>query len=210
MPVPTDLTPFPALSSRQVLVVDDHDLIRLGLRSLSAHLPGLVIREARSLREALQMLQHAPVDTVLLDLRLPDAHGLTALTTMRERFPALPVVVLSGDSDPGLAARSLAAGALAFLPKSGDLQPVLDLLQHGLVPPVLPAASAPGGGDPADPRTQLSPRQHEVLDWLLAGHSNRDIAQRMHIGEGTVKNHVSTLLLTFGVRSRAELISSLR
>jgi len=206
---PPDSPPAPpAHRVRHVLVVDDHDLIRLGLQALAADLPGLRVSEARTLREALEQQATSPADVVLLDLHLPDAHGLTALTTFRQRFADTPVLVLSGNSDPSLAQRARSAGAQAFLPKAGNLQTVIDLLTRGQVPAASPQTNRPAA--PPGPHAGLSPRQTEVLDWVLAGLSNRDIADRLGIGEGTVKNHVSTLLLSFGVRTRSELISRLR
>lgn len=193
-----------------VLVVDDHDLIRLGLRALLGQRPDVRLHEARTLQEALLLYRRGDIDVVLLDLHLPDAHGLTGLATFRQQHPRARVVILSGDSDPQMAQRALAQGALAYVPKSGDLHCVIEHLQlRG--PRDIPrdfADTLPPRTD--DPRAQLSPRQTQVLDWLLAGHANRDIAERLHISEGTVKNHVSSLLLIFGVRSRAELISALR
>lgn len=193
-----------------VLVVDDHDLIRLGLRALLGQRADVRLHEARTLQEALVLYHRGDIDLVLLDLHLPDAHGLTGLTTWLQQHPHARVVVLSGDSDPQMAQRALAQGAVAYLPKSGDLRCVVDHLapgeSRGLPRDV--ADTLPSRAD--DPRSQLSPRQTQVLDWLLAGQANRDIAARLQISEGTVKNHVSALLLIFGVRSRAELISTQR
>lgn len=205
-PPPPDAAPRPV----GVLVVDDHDLIRLGLRSLIGARSDLRLHEARTLQQALTQFADGGIDLVLLDLHLPDAHGLTGLTSFLRRFPRARVVILSGDSDPQTAQRALAQGALAYVPKSGDLHGVMAHLAPGGPPPGTP--TFPGVQRPAanDPRPSLSPRQTEVLEWLLAGQANRDIAERLHLSEGTVKNHVSSLLLIFGVRSRAELISALR
>lgn len=191
-----------------LLVVDDHELIRLGLRALLAQRHDIRMLEARTLQEALDLLSRHTIERVLLDLQLPDAHGLTGLNTLRRRFPRTRVVILSGSGDPLLARRALAEGAEAFMPKSGDLRRVLDHLTGepcGNAPVPAPASHRSG-----DPRAELSPRQAQVLDWVLAGQSNRDIAERLALSEGTVKNHVSTLLLIFGARSRAELICALR
>ncbi len=220
--------PLPATG---ILVVDDHDLVRLGLRTLvQSHAAdrGQVAQvfEARSLQEALDLYQQRQdgIGLVLLDLHLPDAHGLSGLAMFIARFPAARVVVLSGSNDPALMRESLARGASDYLTKSGDLQHVVRYIRAiGL----LDVAPAPGVApidtveamDKANGRTMrgsageplhLSARQAQVLDAMLAGQSNREIADMAHISEGTVKNHVSTLLLLFGVRSRAQLISQLR
>jgi DNA-binding NarL/FixJ family response regulator len=216
-------TPLP----EGILVVDDHDLVRLGLRTLvqsHAESTGQTVQvfEARTLHEALALYQSFGngIGLVLLDLHLPDAHGLSGLIAFVTRFPTARIVVLSGTNDPAVMREALAAGASAYLAKSGDLQHVVSyirsqgLLRHNVMPPLSGSSPEPIGvrvvrtatGEPL----QLSARQAQVLDWILAGESNRQIADLAHLSEGTVKNHVSTLLLLFGVRSRAQLISQLR
>ncbi|WP_372657112.1 response regulator [Hydrogenophaga sp.] len=210
-----------------MLVVDDHDLVRLGLRSLvqaqaAQHHQSINVLESRCLAEALQLYasQEASIGLVLLDLQLPDAHGLNALTRFRQRFPRARIVVLSGTQDPRLVRQALDQGAQAFLTKSGDLQEVIGYIRSlGMwqQEPTTPAGTtAPAAERKVQRRNasgqliSLSERQAQVLDWILAGQSNREIAQHAQLSEGTVKNHVSTLLLLFGLRSRAQLISLLR
>lgn len=218
-----------------MLVVDDHDLVRLGLRTLvQSHAAAsgheLQVFEARTLQEALALYrdQQAAIGLVLLDLHLPDAHGLSGLASFIGHFPAARVVVLSGVSDPALVREALARGASAYLAKSGDLQHAvsyirsLGLLGHSGAPSSGGSAHAALADDDSESaglrvvrtaageRLSLTARQAQVLDWILAGQSNREIAEMAHLSEGTVKNHVSTLLLLFGVRSRAQLISQLR
>lgn len=229
-PLPTP-TPGAAQASmslpRGMLVVDDHDLVRLGLRSLvqshaAEHRHSITVLESRSLTEALQIYSahEANIGLVLLDLHLPDAHGLSGLAQFRQRFAHAPIVVLSGTQEPSLVKQALALGARAFLAKSGDLQEVIQYIRSlGMLPnlTVPNDQTNPATGERKVQRRgtsgqsiSLSERQAQVLDWILAGRSNRDIAQLAHLSEGTVKNHVSTLLLLFGVRSRAQLISQLR
>ena len=217
-----------ALKPTGMLVVDDHDLVRLGLRTLvQSHAAafGRVVQvfEARTLQEALARYreQQAAIGLVLLDLHLPDAHGLSGLASFIAHFPAARVVVLSGVSDPALVREAMARGASAYLAKSGDLQHVVSYIRSlGL----LGQSGAPADDDneaaglrvvrimrtAAGERLQLTARQAQVLDSILAGQSNRQIADMAHLSEGTVKNHVSTLLLLFGVCSRAQLIVQLR
>lgn len=216
----------------RLLIVDDHELVRLGLATLiAAHAGGHTapqVLEAGSLAQALACysVHGSAIALVLLDLHLPDTHGLSGLRGFLARFPAARVVVLSGSGDPALMREALAAGALAWLSKSGQLTEVVDyvkalgLLGAALSPqaaPPAPAASAVPAAVAArtvqtldGERVRLTQRQGELLDCLLSGQSNREIAERVHLAEGTVKNHVSTLLLMFGVRSRAQLISRLR
>ena len=215
-----------------ILVVDDHDLLRLGLRTLlqaddSSGTPPRVF-EARSLQAALDTYrEHRPhIGRVLLDLELPDAHGLTGLQAFLNEFPSARVVVLSGSTDPGVQRRVLAAGAATYLAKSADLQQVIAYLRSerllGDDDALANGAQGAQRGEPTEPAdtlkvwttsgrsVELTPRQVEVLEWVLAGRSNRQIAEATHLSEGTIKNHVSSLLLMFGARSRAELIAQLR
>ncbi|WP_062468996.1 response regulator transcription factor [Variovorax boronicumulans] len=208
-----------AIPARGILVVDDHELVRLGLRALLLAETGSVpVYEARSLADALHLyeLHLASHFLVLLDLDLPDAQGLDTLVRFKRAFPASRVVVLSGKDSHPLMQGAMALGAQAFLPKTGHLGEVLRYVRDndlvGL--PARPLADAPAPvhakAAVAELQPQLNARQVEILDWLLAGKSNKEIAQLSRLTEGTVKNHVSTLLLLFGMRSRAQLISSLR
>ncbi len=229
---------FPAAPAG-LLVVDDHELVRLGLQTLvqaqaAANQTQVKVFEARTLQGALDVYRNeqACIGLVLLDLHLPDAHGLSGLSTFLAEFPKAPVVVLSGASEPAMKRDALARGARAYLTKSGDLQPVVTYIRSlGMLSPAAhPGADAGAAAPPhqefaalADGQdtsrtvqtrqgeaVRLTARQAQMLDWILTGLSNREIADRAHLSEGTVKNHVSTLLLMFGVRSRAQLISELR
>jgi DNA-binding NarL/FixJ family response regulator len=209
-----------------ILVVDDHDLVRLGLRTLvESHASdcghAVPVLEARNLHDALCIYaDHAgDIGLVLLDLHLPDARGLSALNAFLSRHPAAQVVVLSGINDPVQVRQALARGAKAYLPKSGDLQHVIHYIRSvGLLAANMPVAVKPAAL--AGPGSQvlyvngrpftLTDRQVQILDWMLAGCSNREIAAQASLSEGTVKNHVSALLLLFGLRSRAQLISQFR
>lgn len=219
--------------ARAILVVDDHDLVRLGLRTLLLSHAGsrrasIEVLEARSLEAALDIHRQRgdAIALVLLDLHLADARGLAGLQAFRDEFPAARVVVLSGSTDPVLMRRAIAMGATAYLAKSADLQHVVDHLEgEGFFAAGSAAGATAATSEPCGPggetgatevwtatgqRMQLTPRQAQVLEWIMAGHSNRQIAERTHLSEGTIKNHVSALLLMFGARSRAQLISQLR
>lgn len=206
------------IPARGILVVDDHELVRLGLRALLlAETGSMPVHEARCLADALRLyeLHVASHLLVLLDLDLPDAQGLDTLVRFKRAFPASRVVVLSGKDSHVLMQGVMALGAQAFLPKTGHLGEVLRYVRDndlvGL--PARPSAAPVAAGThatTAELQPQLNARQVEILDWLLAGKSNKEIAQLSRLTEGTVKNHVSTLLLLFGMRSRAQLISSLR
>ncbi|MDT4840635.1 EpsA: transcriptional regulator EpsA [compost metagenome] len=132
-------------------------------------------------------------------------------------------MVLSGTANSTLAQGALALGASAFLPKSADLKEMVGFIRacglfeaDGTPQQPLPPASLPkslsGYAEFAHASAwqELTPRQMQVLQWVLEGKANKEIAQLANLSEGTVKNHVSTILLLFGMRSRAQLISMLR
>jgi DNA-binding NarL/FixJ family response regulator len=207
------------IPARGILVVDDHELVRLGLRALLlAETASVPVHEARSLADALRLYEFYLSShlLVLLDLDLPDSQGLDTLVRFRRAFPASRVVVLSGKDSQALMQGVTALGAQAFLPKTGHLGEVLryvrdnDLVAQPGLSTASPVAAPHAVPAMAEPQPQLNARQVEILDWVLSGKSNKEIAQLSHLTEGTVKNHVSTLLLLFGMRSRAQLISSLR
>ena len=219
--------PVPARPPTAILVVDDHDLLRLGVRALvqaqaASSGASIEVFEAGKVADALALYEEHrdSIGLVLLDLALPDTHGLSGLAEFRLRYPAARIVVLSGTGNTSLAQGAVALGASAFLPKSADLKEVVGfiracgLLDAGAGPIAPPPAMKTLGGyaetAQASAWQELTPRQMQVLQWVLEGKANKEIAQIANLSEGTVKNHVSTILLLFGVRSRAQLISSLR
>ena len=219
---------IPAQAPGAILVVDDHDLLRLGVRALieaqtASSGASIEVFEAASAAEALALYEkhRESIRLVLLDLALPDTHGLSGLAEFRLRYPSARIVVLSGTGNTSLAQGAVALGASAFLPKSADLKEVVGFIRAcGLLEPdasevPLPATMPKVLGGYAESAQasawqELTPRQMQVLQWVLEGKANKEIAQLANLSEGTVKNHVSTILLLFGVRSRAQLISSLR
>ncbi|UVH58544.1 response regulator transcription factor [Variovorax paradoxus] len=223
---PAAETGAPARAPRAILVVDDHDLLRLGVCALvqaqaTPSGANIEVFEAANVADALALYEthQASIGLVLLDLALPDTHGLSGVAEFRLRFPAARIVVLSGTGNSTLAQGVLALGAAAFLPKSADLKEVVSfiracgLLDPGAaeVPPLAVPKSLTGYAEFAHASAwqELTPRQMQVLQWVLEGKANKEIAQLANLSEGTVKNHVSTILLLFGMRSRAQLISTL-
>jgi len=219
---------MPAARPAAILVVDDHDLLRLGVCALvqaqaASQGAGIEVFEAGNVADALALYDRhrASIGLVLLDLALPDARGLSGLAEFRLRHPAARIVVLSGTGNTSLAQGALAMGASAFLPKSADLKEVVGFIRAcGLLggqptemPPSSAAPSRTAGAAADLPHAsawqELTPRQMQVLQWVLEGKANKEIAQLANLSEGTVKNHVSTILLLFGMRSRSQLISAL-
>jgi len=204
---------------RRMIVADDHDLVRLGLRQLLGRIPGEVrIDEAADgAALAVALASETPPDLLLVDLSMPGFEGEAAVIDLLARHPALPVLVVSGSTEPACIARLLAAGVRGFLPKALDgaqMVKAIELVLAGgrYLPPDLLACL------PADPQWQaaptapgsVTPRQQDILELLLQGLPNKLIAARLDIAEATVKMHVTALLRHYDVRSRARLLAKLR
>lgn len=207
-----DPGPVPAGGER-LLVIDDHALVRLGVRTLVAQqFPGRWgIDEASSLEQGLGVLARAEgrIALVLLDLQLPDAKGFAGLRILRRDHPAVPVVVLSGAQDQRVREEAIRLGAVAYACKSADAGAVhawVDVLRQQAATPMAPPPPAPCAALRTAQGMGLSARQIQVLELLLAGMDNQAIAAETGLTLGTVKNCVSSIFLGFNVRSRAELL----
>lgn len=200
----------------KILVVDDHALIREGLRQVLKGLGDDVeVFEAGSCSRAFELAaQHPDLDLVLLDYHLPDMNGLEALEQFSRQRPELPIIMLSGSVNPKIMHQVLNKGAAAFLTKSGmsdELLSVARLVLAGdlYVPPELLNESA---GFLSEDSTrpvlapQFTPRQEDVLQLLMAGHSNKEIGKTLNLSDETVKNHVTAILRGFGVQTRTQAV----
>jgi DNA-binding NarL/FixJ family response regulator len=209
----------------KVLIVDDHHLIREGMRPLLQRLAAsgesVEVLEAATFSAALgHVAAHPDLDLVLLDLHLPDAQGTTSVTELVTRNRGLPVVVVSGEDDPALMREVLQHGALGYVPKSSSPDVVLHALRLVLsgatyVPrEAMAAAPASAGASgvaspiPARVTTRLgiTPRQADVLALLLAGKSNKAICRELDLAEGTVKSHVAAVFKALNVSTRVQAV----
>ncbi|HXP58333.1 MAG TPA: response regulator transcription factor [Streptosporangiaceae bacterium] len=197
-----------------VLIVDDHPVVRQGLRVLLDVHDGIeVAGEAADGEEALALAAALEPDVILLDLKLPGLDGVAVLTELRSRGIGARVLVLTSANDPAQVSRAVQAGASGFLYKDVDpdaliraIRAVNDgnlLLAPDAAAPLMAAhatrAAAPRGG-----LASLTVREREVLDQLARGRSNREIARELHVSEKTVKTHVSSVLAKLGVQDRTQ------
>src|SRR5688572_9579328 len=192
----------------RILVVDDHPLMTDVLRMVLGTLDQVAeIKTANDLDAACAIAAAGEFDMVMLDLGLPGCSGVEAVARWREKFPAVPVVVASGASDPKVINAALDLGAMGFIPKSAPgevlLQAVRLVISGAIYVPV-EAPNAPPAA-PAAP-LNLSPRQREVLALLLKGMSNKLIARKLDISENTTKIHVSAVLDALGVATRTQAV----
>lgn len=200
----------------KILVVDDHALVREGLRQVLKGLDEHVeVLEAPHCARAFELAAlHADLDLVLLDYHLPDMNGLEALDVFGRDHPELPIMMLSGSVNPRIMRQVLAKGAAGFLTKSGLSQELLAALRLVLAGDVYVPSDLlvdPDMDDhdvavAADAPPQLTPRQEVVLALLLDGRSNKEISQHLDLAEETTKNHVTAILRAFGVKTRIQAV----
>lgn len=211
----------------RVLLVDDQKLIRQGIQTLLELEPDLqVVGTAENGRDAIAAVERLQPDVVLMDVRMPEMDGVAATRVLSERFPQVGVIILTTFDDDEYVFEGLKAGARGYLLKdvsSDDIAAAVRTVAAGgaLIQPSIarkvvaefsrlaagPVSSSPASASPVDPLVQpLTERELDVLRALANGLSNREIADKLVITEGTVKNHVSNLLAKLDVRDRTQAV----
>jgi DNA-binding NarL/FixJ family response regulator len=201
----------------RVLVVDDQRLIRESIASLLDIQPGIrVVGTAGDGRESIDKILALAPDVVLMDVRMPGMDGLDAVTIVSQRAPDCRVIMLTTFDDEEYVVRALQAGTSGYLLKDRPAQELAAAvrLAHAGVVQFDPAATArltAALGRTSPPQTsaelsgpELTAREIDVLRLVAIGSTNREIAQRLYLSEGTVKNHVSRILGRLGLRDRTQ------
>jgi DNA-binding NarL/FixJ family response regulator len=202
----------------RVLVVDDQRLIRDGIAALLSIRPGIeIVGTAADGRDAVAKALELTPDVVLLDVRMPGTDGVEAAAVLRDRAPGCRVVMLTTFDDEEYVVRALRAGAHGYLLKdlpAEELAHAVRLAHAGVtqldssvarhLTAALPSPAPADTGADAPPAVSLSPRETDILRLLAQGHTNREIAARLHLSEGTVKNHVSRILTRLALRDRTQ------
>ncbi len=198
-----------------ILLVDDHELFREGIKLLLANLAeDVVFAEAPSCNAALAHPASSPLDVILLDFHLPGTHGFEALRALRAHFEQPAIVVLSAEENPALIVQAIDEGAAGFIPKTSShavMMAALRLVLAGgtyLPPHALLGAASPTttAQQPGDLLAELTPRQVETLRLAMQGKANKVIAREMDVSEATVKAHLSASFRALGVRNRTEAV----
>ena len=198
-----------------IQLVDDHHMLRMGLIALAQTSNRLNIQwlESTNLGAAIDTYRSQPsVDLVLLDLNLPDSQGLQGVQQFLSVFPNARVAIFSATEDEFVIRQALALGAVGFVPKSASADTTLQLIEALLesIHPVPPSPARPIKNKLSPLTDALNPTQLKVLELVLAGMSNQEIATSCKLALGTVKNTVSSIMLAMDVRSRSHLISMFR
>jgi len=208
----------------KILIADDHPLFREGLSRLVSELdPEVQLIEAGDFPDAINAArEEGPFDLVLTDLRMPGMDEFAGVRALREAALSVPIVVVSGFETRANLERSLEAGAQGFLPKSAPPSVMLNALRLVMLGEIyVPPSLFSSGAKPAEAVSasfdstraamesranieMLTQRQLGVLALIGQGISNRDIAERLSISEGTVKVHVGAILKTLGVSNRTQ------
>ena len=189
----------------KVFVVEDHPVVRLGLKTMLESEPGIaVVGMAASGSEAIRTVPSAAPDIVLMDLRMPEMDGLQTISALRAQNPQQKIIVLTNyHSDEDVFA-ALQGGAMAYLLKSAPLNEVLSTIRGVQSGDRRIPESIAGQLARRMSRVQLSPREQEVLEFVVHGLTNREIADLMHLSHRTVRNHVVSCLDKLRVRDRTE------
>ena len=207
----------------KLLLVDDHELVRLGVKTLYTDLQGVPIEwhEATSLRDAIDLYaREADFDAVLLDLNLADCKGLQGLRQFLHAHPNARVAVFSGTQDEFVVRQARALGAVGYVGKGAMMAEMRETLSALVWPHGGPETRGPAPSSTLFPRfpssamydrvAELGPRHLEILELVLSGCANQEISNSIGLSLGTVKNYVSSLLLALDVKSRSHLISLFR
>lgn len=203
----------------RVLLVEDHDLVRLGVKALfsTPERESIEWVEASTLSDALRVYSECgDIDAVLLDLNLADCKGLHGLSQIISGHPGVPVLILSGTQDEFVVRQAKAMGAAGYLHKSGSPDVMRQTLRSILDRDNSASGNATRSGQrfqkfPSAPSydrvAELGARHLEILELVLSGCGNQEISNATQLSLGTVKNYVSTILLALDVKSRSHLIS---
>lgn len=200
---------------KRIIIVDDHEIVRLGLKSLLDQYPQYeVVSEAKNAKEALAQVETHKPDIVLMDIRLPGKSGIDACEEIKQNYPDIKVIMLTSYAEDEMLFSAIKAGASGYVLKQID--------SSGLAKSIEAVARGEAALDPAVTQrvfqevrravkdeeaasfTELSQQEKMVLKLVSEGKTNREIAQSLYLGEGTVRNYVSSILSKLSVSNRAE------
>jgi DNA-binding NarL/FixJ family response regulator len=190
------------------LIVDDHEVVREGLRLSLSRAPNIrVIGEAADGKSAVALAERRRPDIVIMDVRMPEMDGLEATKLLAERNPNIPVLIFTAYSERSLLSRGLDSGAKGYILKEAPHQTLVRAIEKVssgelYVDPALMPAFLPGKGD-----DMLTGREREILQLLADGMSNADVAAKLFISQETVKSHVRHILTKLEADTRTHAVA---
>jgi NarL family two-component system response regulator LiaR len=197
----------------RVLLVDDHAVVRSGLSAFLLVFDDLeLVGEAGGGEEAITKCEILKPDVVLMDLMMPNMDGAQATAAIRERFPEIQVIALTSFKEDDLVQRAIKAGAIGYLLKNVSADELADAIRAAKAgkPTLAPEAAQAlmhAATKPQELGYDLTPRELDVLELMVQGLSNPDIAERLVVSRSTVKFHVSSILSKLGAETRTEAVS---
>lgn len=208
----------------KILLVDDQSLFREGLRTLLEVQPDFrIVGEASNGEESLRLAATTQPDIILMDLRMPVMDGVTATRRLHDSFPAICVIALTTFDDDELVFDALRAGAVGYLLKDASSEKLYEAIraasrgEYFLLPSITAKVMSEFKRMARTPRivqnemvARLSERELEVLRQVASGKSNREIAETLVIAEGTVKNHLTSILAKLEARDRMQAVVKAR
>jgi DNA-binding NarL/FixJ family response regulator len=197
----------------RVLIADDHDVVRMGIQALLVDAGDVeIVGEAGDGHEAVAAAERLRPDVILMDLLMPRMDGVDAIRTILERQPGARIIILTGSSVDSMILAALRAGALSFVDKAAVRRELLQAVRLAArgepwIPPSLSHHLLGLGQHVAAPTAAvdgLTDREIEILRQVATGRTNRQIADELHLSEGTVRTHMTRILAKLGLSNRVE------
>jgi len=203
------------MSETRILIVDDHEVVREGLRALLNRKEGFaVVGEAGSVEQAISEAAKTEPDVIVMDVRLPDGSGIEACREIRQARPQTKVIMLTSYADEDAVFASILAGAAGYLLKQTRGNALADaiasvtrgesLLDPAVTQKVLDRVRTAGQRSEDDPLSALTEQEHKILLLIAEGKTNKEIADEVFLSDKTVKNYVSNILSKLNLRRRSE------
>lgn len=203
------------MTKQRILLVDDHEVVRLGLKSLLERHPNFeVVAEAGTAREALERVKAFSPDVIVMDIRLPGGSGIEACQEITSKFPDVKVIMLTSYAEDEMLFSAIRAGAAGYVLKQiggEDLVRAIEAVGRGeaLLDPavtqrIFQEVRRAARDEEGSAFSALTQQEKHVMLLVSEGKTNREIAKALFLGEGTVRNYVSSILSKLGVSNRAE------
>lgn len=201
----------------KIIIADDHPLFRQALTlTLSSHFKDVVLFEAQTISELDNALHQQAqnnsqaFDLLLLDLDIPGAQGFNSLINVRNTYPELGVIVISGFEDSDTISKAMSYGAAGFIPKSTAVPEMVVAIEAVLSGELWTPSgyyNSQVGNEPQESKiASLTPKQHKILMMFADGLLNKQIAYELGLSESTIKSHASTIFLKLGVKNRTQAV----
>jgi DNA-binding NarL/FixJ family response regulator len=203
------------VSEIRILLVDDHEVVREGLRALLSRREGFqIVGQAGSVAESIAEAERTRPDVVVMDVRLPDGSGIEACREIRESAPDVKVIILTSYADDDAVFASILAGASGYVLKQSRGRALADaiaavargesLLDPGITQKVMERLRTANERRASDPLDALNEQEHKILLLIAEGKTNKEIAAEVFLSDKTVKNYVSSILMKLNLRRRSE------